>query len=353
VSGIDINKTFIDTRANLTGTDTSKYYLVKPKCFACNLMHIGRDEKIPIAYNDTNSTLCVTSAYYIFKKKDKLNTILDEYINVFFHCSEFDRRTYFYTDSSVRGNLKENRFLEIKIPVPFKDGKPDIERQQEVVNIWDGLRKLRDDNLAIAEPLLRLCEAKVEELKKTTPMVELGQFIEPSDERNISGKYTIEDVSGVSIEKRFIPTKANMKDVALDTYKVVKTNDFCFVPITSRNGNRITIALNSENKNCIVSSSYEVFRLRDNKDFDSAYVFLWFCRSEFDRYARYNSWGSAREAFSFEEMRRVKVPKASIEVQQAIVDIYQCAKRAKDIAADADKQLKTICPALLQYVIHN
>jgi type I restriction enzyme S subunit len=80
---------------------------------------------------------------------------------------------------------------------------------------------------------------------------------------------------------------------------------------------------------------------------------LWFSRPEFDRYARYKSKGSAHEFFEFEEMRRVKVPKASIEVQQAIVDIYKCAKRAKDIAADADKQLKTICPALLQYVIHN
>jgi type I restriction enzyme S subunit len=336
----------------MDGVSLTSYKLVRPNTFVYVTITSRNGEKITLALNESNDTYIVSSSYAVFRIKEGSN-LLHQYLFMWFNMSEFDRYARYNSWGSAREAFSWQSMCLTNIPIPFKDGKPDIERQQEVVNIWDGLRKLRDDNLAIAEPLLRLCEAKVEELKKTTPMVELGQFIEPSDERNISGKYTIEDVSGVSIEKRFIPTKANMKDVALDTYKVVKTNDFCFVPITSRNGNRITIALNSENKNCIVSSSYEVFRLRDNKDFDSAYVFLWFCRSEFDRYARYNSWGSAREAFSFEEMRRVKVPKASIEVQQAIVDIYQCAKRAKDIAADADKQLKTICPALLQYVIHN
>lgn len=122
VSGVDINKQFIPTRANLEGIDISGYYLVPPTFFACNLMHIGRDERLPIAYNNTSTNLVVTSAYYVFHvKKDKCDEILNEYLYIIFCNKEIDRLTWFYTDSSIRGNLRENRFLDIEIPLPSPD----------------------------------------------------------------------------------------------------------------------------------------------------------------------------------------------------------------------------------------
>lgn len=354
VSGIDINKSFIDTRANLSDTDISQYYLVPPMYYACNLMHIGRDEKIPIAYNDSDRHKVVTSAYYVFTiAPDKRGSYLPEYVNMFFHLGEFDRRTWFFTDSSVRGNLKENRFLDIEIPVPFKDGAPDVERQKEVVDIWQGLRRLKEENEAIAKPLLDLCDAKMDELKHSAPMVALSEYTEEVNNRNSDNLYTLDNLRGVSIEKKFIPSKANMAGVSLTPYKIVKPLEFCYVNITSRNGEKITLALNQSPENFIVSSSYTVFRLKDEDIFDPTYLFLWFSRPEFDRYSRFNSWGSAREAFSWAEMQRVNVPKPSIEIQRAIVDIYQCARRAKAIAEEADQQLKSICPALMQYIIHS
>ena len=138
VSGVNINKEFIRSHANLETTDISGYYSVPPRHFACNLMHIGRDERIPIAYNNTDNELVVTSAYSVFRvKADKHKDILDEYIFLFFNSKEIDRLAWFYTDGSVRGNLQEKRLMGIKIPVPFTDGKPDINKQQEVISAWN------------------------------------------------------------------------------------------------------------------------------------------------------------------------------------------------------------------------
>lgn len=348
VSGVDINKRFIPTRANLDGTDISGYYLVPPTFFACNLMHIGRDERIPIAYNDTDKDLVVTSAYYVFHiKQDKCDEILNEYLYIIFSNKEIDRLTWFYTDSSIRGNLKENRFLDIEIPLPS------VAEQQKVVNAWRAFREIKEQNEAKAAPLMQLCQSYIQELKHKYPMQEIGPYIEEYDERNSNEAYGLDDVRGISIEKKIIDTKANMDGVKLSPYKVFRPNTFCYVTITSRNGEKITLSLNNDNRCYIVSSSYITFRINQEDQILPRFLYLWFCRPEFDRYARFNSWGSAREAFSFEDMKRCKVPLPPIAVQQAIVNIYKCANEARQIAEEADRLSREVCPALLQHVIHS
>lgn len=348
VSGVDINKQFIDTRAVMDGIDVSKYYLVPPKHFACNLMHIGRDERLPIAYNSSDGNLVVTSAYYVFKVKDlKRNELLDEFLYIFFNSKEIDRLTWFYTDSSVRGNLKESRFLDILIPVPS------IDAQTRIVDTWKHIREVKEQNEAIAEPLFQLCQSYLQELKNNLELNAIGEYLYYSDKRNDSGDYKLEDVKGISIDKVIIKTKANMDNVSLKPYKIFAHNEFCYVPVTSRNGDKITIAINPTNDTYIVSSSYEVFGVRDHQKLLPEYLYMWFCRSEFDRLARFNSWGSARETYKWEDLCRFQIPLPSLEVQKAIVNIFQCAKEAKHIAEEADKLSREICPALIQKVIHD
>lgn len=144
-----------------------------------------------------------------------------------------------------------------------------------------------------------------------------------------------------------------MEGVSLTSYKVMYPNDIAYVSDTSRRGDKVSLAHNQSNKKYLLSSISTVFHILDTNELDSTFLYLWFCRPEFDRYARFNSWGSARETFSWEEMCRVKIPKPSIEVQRAIVDIYHCARRAKEIAEEATQQLKSICPALMQHIIHS
>ena len=116
----------------------------------------------------------------------------------------------------------------------------------------------------------------------------LGDLIELCEARNDDLQYGIEDVKGVSIQKIFIDTKANMEGVSLNPYYLVQPDDFVYVTVTSRNGEKITLAHNVTEKTYIVSSSYIVFKVKKTDLLLSDYLFMYFNRPEFDRYSRYN-----------------------------------------------------------------
>ena len=151
-------------------------------------------------------------------------------------------------------------------------------------------------------------------------MEKLGKYIRISDVRNKD--LAVEKLLGVSITKSFIPSIANTIGTDLTGYKIVRRGQFAYGPVTSRNGEKISIALLQED-DCIISSSYTVFEVMDREKLDPEYLMLWFCRPEFDRYARYRSHGSVREIFDWEEMCEVELPVPVIERQRAIVEAYR------------------------------
>ena len=177
------------------------------------------------------------------------------------------------------------------------------------------------------------------------PMVPLGDYIEESDERNSDDFFNVDFVRGVSIEKKFIPTKADMDGVPLKSYKVVKHNEFCYVSVTSRNGGKISLALQQEENPIIVSSSYVTFRVKDG--ILPEYLYLLFCRPEFDRYSRFNSWGSAREAFDYSEMKRVQIPLPDIDVQRSVVAAYKSLKNIIETNEALIEPLQSTCNAYI------
>ena len=148
----------------------------------------------------------------------------------------------------------------------------------------------------------------------------LGNYIQMVDERNRSGE--IDNLLGVSINKQFIPSIANIVGTDLSNYKIVRTGQFAYGPVTSRNGEKISIAF-LKDKDCIISSSYTVFEVINKEELDPEYLMLWFSRPEFDRYARYMSHGSVREIFGWDEMCKVELPVPPIEKQHSIVKAYQ------------------------------
>ena len=148
----------------------------------------------------------------------------------------------------------------------------------------------------------------------------LGDFIQPVDERNRDLK--VDYLLGVSISKQFIPSIANIVGTDLSSYKIVRTGQFAYGPVTSRNGEKISIAL-LRDKDCIISSSYTVFEVVNKNALDPEYLMLWFSRPEFERYARYMSHGSVREIFDWDELCKVELPVPSIDKQRSIVKAYQ------------------------------
>ena len=342
VKGISTDKKFISTKANMDGVSLTSYKVVHPSGFVYVADTSRRGDKIALAHNNTEQSLLVSSVYTVFYIKDGL---LPEFLYLLLSRSEFDRYARFNSWGSARETFCWEEMCRVNIPLP----SPEV--QQKLVNTYTGLQRLAEDNEALIAPLSKACQAFIVDSQKKHPSVELGKYIEECDERNTEGKYTLEDVRGISIEKKLIPTKANMEGVSLGSYKLLKPLKFSYVTVTSRNGQKITLALNTEKATHLVSSSYIVFKTEDR--LLPEYLYLLLSREEFDRYARFNSWGSAREIFSWEELCRVRIPLPPLEVQESIVNLYHCIEEAKKIASEARAQLQTLCPALIQYAEYN
>lgn len=178
----------------------------------------------------------------------------------------------------------------------------------------------------------------------------LGDLLHFEDERNKEMKYSLYDVKGISIQKKFIETKANMEDVSLSPYILVKPDFFAYVTVTSRNGDKITIAHNTSRETYIVSSSYVVFSVKRPDLINSHYLFMFFNRPEFDRYSRYNSWGSARETFSWEDLCDTVIELPSLIIQNKYVDVYNSMLINQKSYEEGLDDLKKCTDALLDKV---
>ena len=149
----------------------------------------------------------------------------------------------------------------------------------------------------------------------------LGDYIREVDVRNRD--LSVTTLLGVSISKYFIPSIANTIGTDMSTYKIVRKGQFAYGPVTSRNGDKVSIALLANEDNAIISQAYTVFEVKDTNELLPEYLMMWFRRPEFDRYARFHSHGSAREIFDWSEMCDVVLPIPSIERQREIVAEYE------------------------------
>lgn len=183
---------------------------------------------------------------------------------------------------------------------------------------------------------------------ENAPIVELGELIEQTDLINSDNKFTEDDVKGISTEKKFISTKANLDGVSLSSYKIVLPREFVYVADTSRRGDKIALALNDSEKGYLISSIYTTFRSKDENILLPEYLYLLLSRTEFDRYARFNSWGSARETFDWAEMCRVRIPLPSIETQRELVAVYN---GLKGLAEENEKLLEPLSKSCEAFIV--
>ena len=165
----------------------------------------------------------------------------------------------------------------------------------------------------------------------------LGEYIREVNKRNKDLHVSL--LLGVSISKEFIPSIANTVGTDFSNYKIVEKGQFAYGPVTSRNGDKISIALLKEDK-CIISSSYMVFEIIDKSVLLPEYLMMWFRRPEFDRYARFKSEGSVREIFSWSEMCNIELPVPDIEKQRKIVEQYNQINKAIQIKEAINNNLE-------------
>ena len=181
----------------------------------------------------------------------------------------------------------------------------------------------------------------------------LGVYIEQSDERNYDGILKEESVVGLSTQKDIIKTKADLQGVSLTSYKLFPPMSFAYVPDTSRRGDKVALAFNVTEETYIISSIYVVFKVTKLEVLDPWYLFMFFNRPEFDRYARFNSWGSARETFNWEDMCNIVIELPPLPIQQKYVDIYKSMVANQQSYERGLEDLKLSIDALLDKIKHS
>jgi type I restriction enzyme S subunit len=261
-------------------------------------------------------------------------TLGPEYLMLMLRRAEFDRFAWFVSDSSVRGGLEWARFLEIKIPIAR-----DAAQRDSVVKLAANINALQASLTTSEIKLEHVLEACMSAQAKEHKLKPIGSLIEKCERRG-SGLEK-KHVRGISINKQFIKTKANLTNVDVSEYKVVAKDEFAYVTVTSRNGDKVSLAMNY-GEDLIVSKTYEVFRVKPGVDLLPEYLMLWFRRPDFDRYARFHSWGSARETFDWPEMCRVEVPLPDLLAQSAVVKILRSLNQRRQSLQDLkNAQVKT------------
>lgn len=336
VKGISIQKKFIETKADMDGVPLDSYLLVKPDDFAYVTVTSRNGEKITLAHNTTDNIYIVSSTYVVFRVKDK-NCLLSDYLFMYFNRPEFDRYSRFNSWGSARETFSWEDMCDIDIELP------DLPTQQKYIDIYNAMVANQQSYERGLEDLKLVCDGYIEDLRRNYPCKKIGPYIEELTKKN--SDYSIEKNMAVSIDKVFIPAHADLTNVDIGNYLICKKGQFAYNTVTTKNGDKLSIAYNKED--CLVSPIYTVFSINEDKILPE-YLMLWFIRKEFDRYARYNSWGSARETFTFAEMKLVEIPIPNIEIQKSIANIYNAYMTRKEINEQLKTQIKNICPILIK-----
>lgn len=339
VRGVNNLKQLMTTKADLNGRDLRKFQIVNPGEFVFNHRTSRNGEKFSIAYNDLGKTVICTEDYVVFRVKPESQKVLNAYwLYIYFNRPEFDRYviTNSWGSSTEFYNWEDLCSIELKLP--------DFETQQRYVNVYKSMVANQQSYERGLEDLKLVCDGYIEDLRRKKPCEKIGQYIQRHDIRN--GNNGTKNVMGISTSKCFREPTSKVNREELANYKVCRPRQIAFVQ-TTHNEKVFTYAFNNTDKDVVVSSVNEVFSTQEDKLYPE-YLCMFFNRAEFDRYARFHSWGSARETFSWDDLVEVEIPIPDIEIQKAIASIYRVYITRKRINDQLKNQIKDICPILIK-----
>ena len=347
--GININKEFMPTVANTEGfdangdyeviyryTDESNYKVVRENRFVFSGMQTGRDECIRISMYLEKEPIIVSPAYTTFEI-EATDIVIPTYFFMIFLSKERDRLGWFYSDGSVRSNLDWDRFCDMELNLP------DIPTQQKYVDIYKAMVANQQSYERGLEDLKLVCDGYIEDLRRKMPCEKIGSYIRECNEKNDNNAITL--FQGVTVDHVFTDPKRVAEDS--ENGSVVRTGQFAFNKVMKAHNTKLPIALR-EGPDCVVSNSYQVFEVIDEKKLLPKYLLLWMNRAETQRYAGFISFGTTRDIFSFEDMGEISIPIPIIETQQAIVNIFTVYQKRVEINEQLKDQIKDICPILIR-----
>lgn len=335
ISGVNSQGIFIVPRGNTDGVDLQPYKIVNNGAFVYNPTRL---ELGSIAYR-TQGLCIVSHLYMVFYLTEEGKEIIDPlWLYIYFRRSEFCREVNFRNFGSQRPEFNFTDMSDIIVPLP------DIEIQHKYVDVYNSMLANQQSYERGLDDLKLVCDAYIEELKREKPCELLEPYIERHDVRN--GINGTKNVMGVSTSKEFRKPTSKVNRNELSNYKVVKPRQISFVQ-TTHNEKVFCNAFNNTDDDIVVTSVNEVFSVDEEKLLPE-YLVMFFNRTEFDRYARFHSWGSARETFTWNDLIKVKIPIANMTIQRSIVDIYSAYKERKAINEKLKTQINDICPILIK-----
>lgn len=337
IAGVNNQGIFTAPKGNTEGVDLKPYKIVNNGAFVYNPTRLDLGS---IAYRMED--LCIVShLYMVFYLTEEGKKIIDPlWLFIYFRRSEFCREVTFRNFGSQRPEFNFSDMSDIIIHLP------DIDIQRKFVAVYNAMLENQQSYERRLDDLKLVCDAYIEDLRRKMPCEAIGAYIEEFNQKNEIG-LTLDSVRGIATSKEFIDTKANMDGVALDNYKIVEPGMIAFISDTSRRADKMSLALNQSEEAYLVSSISTVIKTNKNKLL-SKYLYLFFCRTGFDRYARFHSWGSARETFSIDDMKGIAIPIPNLEIQKSIVEIYEAYRTRKEINEKLKAQIKDICPILIK-----
>ena len=335
IVGVNSQGIFAVPKGNTDGVDLKPYKIVNNGAFVYNPTRL---ELGSIAYR-TEGLCIVSHLYMVFYLTDEGKKIIDPmWLYIYFRRAEFCREVTFRNFGSQRPEFNFNDMSDIIVPLP------DIKIQRKYVDIYNAMLVNQQSYERGLEDLKLVCDAYIEDLRRKMPCKPIGPYIERHDVRN--GPNGTKNVMGVSTAKEFREPTSKVNRNELDNYKVVKPRQISFVQ-TTHNEKVFAYAFNNTDEDIVVTSVNEVFSVDEDKLLPE-YLSMFFNRTEFDRYARFHSWGSARETFTWDDLIKVEIPIADITVQKSIADIYKVYKERKDINEKLKAQIKDICSILIK-----
>lgn len=338
VSGVNRDKEFFEPSKQV-GADTSKYKVVPPNYFACNLMHVGRDVVLPIAINNTDKKKYVSPAYTVFFIKDE-TLILKEYFFLWLNSVEKDRYFWFHTDSSVRDGMGWDVFCDVEIEIP------PLEVQKKYVSIYKGLQDNLRSMASGQDDFTLVCNIFMKQQDERVISKPIGELIHIVDERNDSGEPY--EFYGINKDKSFMQTVATTNGLDATNYKILRKDRFLFSGMQTGRDECIRIGCFEENTPVLVSPAYTTFEVNDKEQIIPEFLFIWFLNPEMDRFGWFLSDGSVRSNLDWERFIEIKVPIPDRDRQQEIVNIYHAAANRKKLANRIDELRKSICPILVK-----
>lgn len=343
IEGVNSDGEFQPTKALTDNINLKPYKVVRHGDIVYNpsRLNIGS-----LAYR-TGDMCIVSHLYQVFYIKEKYQSRLSaEFLTLYLRRSEFYRYVDYDNFGSQRAEYNLRKLSELLIPLPSPD------EQQKVVNAWKAFREIKEQNETKAAPLMQVCQSYIQKAKKNNvDKYRIGNAIKVVDAINKEG-YPY-DVLGLNNNKVFMPTIASMDTINTNKYKVIKKGEFAFSGMQTGRDKCIRIALYDKDFPALISPAYTTFILDENEPILPEYFMMIFKNPEMDRLGWFYSDSSVRANLDWDRFIDIEIPLLPIELQQAIVNIYKCANEAKQIAEEADRLSREVCPALLQHVIHS